>query len=76
MLRKQQNKKKKLPNTYLSSFHLLYISGKPLHEPVAWGGPIVMNTQEQLEKAFQELTIGSFIKHSPPVKPATGFYRN
>lgn len=37
-------------------------SGKPLQEPVAWGGPIVMNTREELYKAFQELDEGTFIK--------------
>jgi hypothetical protein len=40
----------------------LLISGKPLKEPVAWYGPIVMNTQEELEKAFEEYRKGSFIK--------------
>jgi hypothetical protein len=35
----------------------------PLHEPVSWGGPIVMNTREELELAFQELEAGTFIKH-------------
>ncbi|HPS84615.1 MAG TPA: pirin-like C-terminal cupin domain-containing protein, partial [Bacteroidales bacterium] len=33
-----------------------------LHEPVAWGGPIVMNTQEELNKAFEELDEGTFIR--------------
>ncbi len=42
----------------------IFFSGKPLHEPVAWGGPIVMNTYEQLETAFQELSRGTFIKHT------------
>jgi len=41
----------------------LLVSGKPLHEPVAWYGPIVMNTQEQLRKAFEELQEGTFLKH-------------
>ena len=40
----------------------LLVSGKPLEEPVAWYGPIVMNTQEQLEQAFNELRNGTFIK--------------
>lgn len=35
---------------------------RPLKEPVAWGGPIVMNTQQELDQAFQELDNGSFIK--------------
>src|SRR5215472_15364475 len=40
----------------------LLVSGKPLQEPVAWYGPIVMNTQEQLQKAFEELREGTFLK--------------
>ena len=44
----------------------LLISGQPLQEPVAWYGPIVMNTQEQLREAFQELKDGTFLKHQPP----------
>lgn len=41
---------------------LLLISGKPLNEPVAWRGPIVMNTQEELDLAFKEYQEGTFIK--------------
>ncbi len=41
---------------------LLLVSGRPLHEPVAWYGPIVMNTQEQLSQAMSELRHGTFIK--------------
>jgi len=37
-------------------------SAPPLHEPVAWGGPIVMNTREELQLAFEELRAGTFIK--------------
>jgi quercetin 2,3-dioxygenase len=40
----------------------LLVSGKPLAEPVAWYGPIVMNTQEQLRQAFEELERGTFLK--------------
>ena len=40
----------------------LLISGQPLGEPVAWYGPIVMNTQEQLRQAFEELQRGTFLK--------------
>ncbi len=40
----------------------LLVSGKPLEEPVAWYGPIVMNTQEQLRQAYAELHNGTFIK--------------
>ena len=41
----------------------LLVSGKPLEEPVAWYGPIVMNTQAQLRQAMSELERGTFIKH-------------
>lgn len=44
----------------------LLIAGKPLQEPVAWGGPIVMNTQEELDLAFSELQDRTFIKHDNP----------
>lgn len=43
----------------------ILFSGKALHEPVAWGGPIVMNTREELDLAFEELRNGSFIKRNP-----------
>lgn len=44
------------------SARVLLISGKPLGEPVAWYGPIVMNTQDELRTAFEELRQGTFIK--------------
>ena len=40
----------------------LLISGKPLREPVAWGGPIVMNTREELRRAFEDYERGSFVR--------------
>jgi redox-sensitive bicupin YhaK (pirin superfamily) len=40
----------------------LFVSGKPLGEPVAWYGPIVMNTQEELKIAFEEYQLGTFVK--------------
>ncbi len=40
---------------------VIFFSGKPLKEPIAWGGPIVMNTEEELDQAFLELRNGTFI---------------
>jgi hypothetical protein len=42
----------------------LLVSGKPLREPVAWRGPIVMNTEEELRLAFAEYAAGTFLKHN------------
>jgi len=48
----------------------LLVSGKPLEEPVAWYGPIVMNTQEELRTAFEQLERGTFLETAgPPPKP-------
>jgi redox-sensitive bicupin YhaK (pirin superfamily) len=41
----------------------LLVSGRPIEEPVAWYGPIVMNTREELRQAVAELSDGTFIKH-------------
>jgi len=46
-----------------SGARLLLISGKPIGEPIAWGGPIVMNTQEELTRAFDEYRNGTFLTH-------------
>ena len=43
---------------------VLFICSKRLDEPVAWGGPIVMNTKEELNKAFDDLKKGTFIKNT------------
>jgi redox-sensitive bicupin YhaK (pirin superfamily) len=40
----------------------LLVSGRPLEEPVAWHGPIVMNTRDELEQAFADLRNGTFIR--------------
>jgi len=54
-------------NVYIETeedpIRFLLISGKPLGEPVAWHGPIVMNTQEELRIAFEEYREGTFLKH-------------
>jgi len=46
-----------------SGLRFLLVSGKPLREPVAWRGPIVMNTEEELALAFEEYRNGTFIKN-------------
>jgi redox-sensitive bicupin YhaK (pirin superfamily) len=52
-----------LISTNQTQVRFLLISGKPIKEPVAWYGPIVMNTQEELRVAFEEYQNGTFIKH-------------
>jgi len=46
----------------------LLVSGRPIGEPVAWYGPIVMNTQDELRVAFDEYRNGTFIKHKTPLR--------
>jgi redox-sensitive bicupin YhaK (pirin superfamily) len=46
-----------------AGIRFLLVSGKPLEEPVAWQGPIVMNTPEELRQAYAELRNGTFIKN-------------
>ncbi len=45
-----------------AGMRFLLLSARPLKEPIAWGGPIVMNTKEELDLAFQELDSNTFIK--------------
>ena len=45
-----------------SGLRFVLVAGRPLREPVAWGGPIVMNTQEELDRAFAEIQNGTFIQ--------------
>jgi len=52
-------------STERKSVRFLLVSGKPLREPVAWYGPIVMNTQEELRTAFEEFEAGTFVKPRP-----------
>ena len=52
-----------LITTASAELRFLLVSGKPIREPVAWYGPIVMNTEEELRIAFQEYREGTFIKH-------------
>jgi redox-sensitive bicupin YhaK (pirin superfamily) len=44
------------------SIRFLLFAGRPLREPIAWGGPIVMNTREELEQAFTDMDNGTFIR--------------
>ncbi len=46
-----------------SEIRFFLYAARPLKEPIAWGGPIVMNTKEELNHAFSELRDGTFIKH-------------
>jgi redox-sensitive bicupin YhaK (pirin superfamily) len=48
--------------TATEAVRFMLASGRPLNEPIAWGGPIVMNTREELERAFRELDEGTFVK--------------
>jgi hypothetical protein len=44
-----------------AGIRFLLVSGRPLGEPVAWYGPIVMNTQDELRRAFSQLQDGTFL---------------
>jgi redox-sensitive bicupin YhaK (pirin superfamily) len=52
-----------LVTTAKKPVRFLFVAGKPLNEPVAWYGPIVMNSQDELRVAFEEYANGTFIKH-------------
>lgn len=58
-----------------ANVRFLHISGQKLHEPIAWGGPIVMNTDKELKTAFKELEDGNFIKNGRHVSPHEEFYQ-
>ncbi len=47
-----------------TGMRFLLVSGKPLNEPIAWGGPIVMNTEAELRQAFAEYNAGTFLKET------------
>ncbi len=49
-----------------AGIRFLLVSGRPIGEPVAWQGPIVMNTEAELRRAYAELHDGTFIKHTAP----------
>jgi redox-sensitive bicupin YhaK (pirin superfamily) len=50
-------------STENDTIRFLLVSGQPIREPVAWYGPIVMNTREELQLALQEFQQGTFVKH-------------
>ena len=47
-----------------AGIRFLLVSGAPLEEPIAWQGPIVMNTREELRQAFAEFEAGTFLRHA------------
>lgn len=40
----------------------IYVQGKPINEPIAWHGPVVMNTQEEIQSTFNDLQMGTFVR--------------
>jgi redox-sensitive bicupin YhaK (pirin superfamily) len=61
-----------LVSTEADSVRFLLVSGRPIGEPVAWYGPIVMNTEQELRVAFEEYHNGTFVKHAQPHGAARG----
>ena len=59
----QRNKEEVTLQAGEEGMRFLLVSGQPFEEPVAWQGPIVMNTREQLRQAFEELEKGTFLNH-------------
>jgi quercetin 2,3-dioxygenase len=55
-----------LVSTEEDRVRFLLVSGRPINEPIAWYGPIVMNTEDELRLAFEEYRNGTFIRHGPP----------
>lgn len=47
---------------------IIVLGGKPLREPVAWYGPIVMNSDEEIQTALRELRQGNFVKEKRPIR--------
>lgn len=54
--------------THGDPLRFLLVSGRPIREPVAWWGPIVMNNRKELEVAIEEFQSGTFIKHTRPAR--------
>ena len=54
----------------IDASRFMWFEGEPLKEPIAWGGPIVMNTQQELQLAFDEIDAGTFLKHKVEGKKA------
>jgi quercetin 2,3-dioxygenase len=50
--------------SFEKGMRFLFVSGRPIGEPVAWRGPIVMNTREELRQAFREYEDGTFIRNA------------
>jgi redox-sensitive bicupin YhaK (pirin superfamily) len=60
------NNSGKLQISTSDGVRFILAEGKPIAEPIAWGGPIVMNTREELQTAFREYENNTFLKHKKP----------